>query len=373
MTEIFVSYASENRDRVETLVEAFRSEGLNVWWDVDIPVQAEWSQEIEKALLSAKAVVVCWTPDAVDSENVREEARRARKKGLLLQCFLEPCEPPLFFGELQGADLSKWEGDRDHKRFRMLVEGLRALVAGKRPSRALSKIVGYKSQKSSRAPIALGSLAVLAASAVGLLAISDIRDLIIPQQKMHWTLNPGNSIDLRPGEPLSRGFAVQQGARMMIVATPQFSPQREFRSRAAIETVTATLELPGSPSIEFSSLYHSDVVAGGQDNYLGRIESATPFELEGALSREMVFEPNSLFSWGDFIEALNRLLSEDISTFSVTIQARFANPEQHTVSVLRFCQLPVAPVLENIQTNGVTPVPVVAPCEVMDLILESEG
>ena len=33
MADIFVSYASDDRDRVQSLVEALEAEGWTVWWD----------------------------------------------------------------------------------------------------------------------------------------------------------------------------------------------------------------------------------------------------------------------------------------------------------------------------------------------------
>ena len=33
MADVFISYASEDRDRVRPLAEALLSRGFNVWWD----------------------------------------------------------------------------------------------------------------------------------------------------------------------------------------------------------------------------------------------------------------------------------------------------------------------------------------------------
>ena len=62
------------------------------------PVILDVEATIEKALAAARTVVVCWTPASVASENVRSEARVAREDGRLIQAFLKPCAPPLFFG-----------------------------------------------------------------------------------------------------------------------------------------------------------------------------------------------------------------------------------------------------------------------------------
>jgi TolB-like protein/tetratricopeptide (TPR) repeat protein len=132
MADVFVSYKREDATKVRKLVGALRSVGLDVWWDEDIPASAPWEATIEKALKEARAVIVCWSPESVASENVRSEARVARADGRLIQVFLAPCEPPLFFGERQGVDLSKWRGNADDPRIASLAETARKLAAGER-------------------------------------------------------------------------------------------------------------------------------------------------------------------------------------------------------------------------------------------------
>src|SRR5205823_8659221 len=110
---------------------ALREGGLDVWWDEDIPASAPWEANIERALADAKAVIVCWSPDSVASENVRSEARVAREDGRLIQVFVKPCTPPLFFGERQGIDLSSWRGKADDPRIAKLTDNIRQ-VTGER-------------------------------------------------------------------------------------------------------------------------------------------------------------------------------------------------------------------------------------------------
>jgi TolB-like protein/Flp pilus assembly protein TadD len=132
MADVFLSYKREDAAKVRKLVAALRAAGLDCWWDEDIPPSAPWEATIEKELARAKAVIVCWSPDAVASENVRSEARVAREDGRLIQVFLKPCNPPLFFGERQGLDLSKWRGNADDPRIAKLAETARRVAAGER-------------------------------------------------------------------------------------------------------------------------------------------------------------------------------------------------------------------------------------------------
>src|SRR5256714_10871418 len=121
MADVFLSYKREDAARARKLVAALREGGLDVWWDEYIPPSAPWEATIEKALADAKAVIVCWSPASVASENVRSEARVAREDGRLIQVFVKPSAPPLFFGERQGIDLSKWRGKADDPRIAKLA------------------------------------------------------------------------------------------------------------------------------------------------------------------------------------------------------------------------------------------------------------
>src|SRR4051795_10780531 len=130
MADVFLSYKREDAAKGRKLVAALRAASLDVWWDEDIPASAQWEATIEDQLAGAKAVVVCWSPDAVASENVRSEARVARGDGRLIQVFMKPCSPPLFFGERQGVDLSKWRGNADDPRIARVAETVRKVAAG---------------------------------------------------------------------------------------------------------------------------------------------------------------------------------------------------------------------------------------------------
>jgi TolB-like protein/Tfp pilus assembly protein PilF len=134
MPDVFLSYKRDDRQVAEKLVAGLRRAGLDVWWDKDIPPSAPWEATIEAALADAKVVLVCWSQAAVASENVRSEARWARERGRLMQVFVGPCEPPLFFGERQGVDLSGWSGSPSDPGFTTLAASLKAILDSGAPS-----------------------------------------------------------------------------------------------------------------------------------------------------------------------------------------------------------------------------------------------
>lgn len=106
MSSIFVSYRRSDLALVLQLVTQLRARGHQVWWDQDIQPNASWEATIERELGAAELVIVCWSQDAVSSENVKAEARRAKAANKLLQVLLDDAVPPLFFGETQGIRLS---------------------------------------------------------------------------------------------------------------------------------------------------------------------------------------------------------------------------------------------------------------------------
>jgi TolB-like protein len=128
MADVFVCYKREDEASAGALVTVLRAAGLDVWWDRDIPASAPWEETIECALHDAKVVAVCWSPAAIASENVRSEARWARENRRLIQIFMRPCTPPLFFGERQGVDLTSWSGDTDDPRITELIATIHSLT-----------------------------------------------------------------------------------------------------------------------------------------------------------------------------------------------------------------------------------------------------
>ena len=133
MNEIFLSYKREDEPRAGRLVAALETEGLSVWWDRGLPGGEEWRANIEKALNEAKVVVVLWTRASVGPEGgfVRDEASRARQRGILVPVRAEAVSPPLGFGEVQAIDLAHWRGSRGDPFFKDLVAAVRAKLEGR--------------------------------------------------------------------------------------------------------------------------------------------------------------------------------------------------------------------------------------------------
>ena len=71
MPDIFLSYNREDQPRAKLFAEGFERAGLKVWWDVGLTPGEAYDQVTEKALKTAKAVVVLWSSRSVESRWVR--------------------------------------------------------------------------------------------------------------------------------------------------------------------------------------------------------------------------------------------------------------------------------------------------------------
>lgn len=110
MADIFVSYANEDRARVGSLVGEIEADGFSVWWDRELIGGDRFSAEIEGALTVAAVVIVVWSPKAIKSRWVADEADLALEKGNMLPISLDGARPPMGFRQFQTIDFSQWQG-----------------------------------------------------------------------------------------------------------------------------------------------------------------------------------------------------------------------------------------------------------------------
>lgn len=77
MSDIFISYAREDRESAKALAADLQTRGYRVWWDAELVAADDFQEVILSALGKAGAVVVLWTKSSVKSHFVRDEARYA--------------------------------------------------------------------------------------------------------------------------------------------------------------------------------------------------------------------------------------------------------------------------------------------------------
>lgn len=164
--DLFVSYKSEDRDRVAPLVAALEADGIGLWWDAHLGGGSAWRDEIEAALNAARCVLVIWSTRSTgpDGSFVRDEATRALRRGVYLPVRIDAVEPPLGFGETQALPLIGWNGDPADARYVALLAAAQAVITGK--PRPVPVLVAHKSGVDRRVLIG-GGVAVAAVAGAG--------------------------------------------------------------------------------------------------------------------------------------------------------------------------------------------------------------
>lgn len=139
MSDVFISYATADREYARLLAKALERQGRTVWWDRTILPGSNWQAVIESALDSASCAVVLWSRNSVQSDWVQTEAEEARRRGILVPACLDDVRIPLQFRRIQAASLVGWDGRLSHEGFRTLVQGISAIQAsGAAPNAAAS-------------------------------------------------------------------------------------------------------------------------------------------------------------------------------------------------------------------------------------------
>ena len=127
-TDIFLSYARQDRGTARLFADGLAAEGFSVWWDASLRSGETFDEVIERNLRDAKAVVVLWSPASVASRWVRAEATLADRRNKLAPAIIAPCDRPIIFELTHAAELSDWEGDMSDPKWRTFVSDLKRLT-----------------------------------------------------------------------------------------------------------------------------------------------------------------------------------------------------------------------------------------------------
>ncbi|HEU4525089.1 MAG TPA: toll/interleukin-1 receptor domain-containing protein [Gemmatimonadales bacterium] len=183
MSDIFISYASEDRERTALLAKALQDMGWSVWWDRSIPTGKTFVEVIKAELEAAKCAVVVWSRHSVVSQWVQREARLAADQRKLFPVLIEDMAPPWEFSELQACNLANWAGETEDPVFQTLVTDLRGALTSPSSSRVVEEppretvptrrsLAGFL-----RTPVGYGSVGAALTAALGLFA----PDRLIPE------------------------------------------------------------------------------------------------------------------------------------------------------------------------------------------------
>ena len=129
MSDIFISYAEEDRAKAQALAAILEDIGLTVWWDRKIPIGKSFEEVIQHALESAGCVIVLWSKNSIISKWVLSEVRQGFNKGILAPVLLEVIEKiPLPYDGLQAANLSGWKPGKQHSEISHLLDSVHAIL-----------------------------------------------------------------------------------------------------------------------------------------------------------------------------------------------------------------------------------------------------
>ena len=258
VTEVFVSYAREDRETAQALAGALAADGHAVWWDRALGGGDDFSLEIERQLTASRVALVLWSQASVQSGFVRDEAGRARDAGKLLPLRIEAGVPlPLGFGNLHTLELLDWDGDADDGACRAMRDEVRRLIA--RRARAAQGPVGAmaRPERSSaptplawrrwRRPTAAALVAfVVAAGAWWWNDHSDNREALLERQaeaQAHFERGLAAHFDTEPKLEVARNAYLAA-----LRAKADFAPAHFYLAH-----VYALLQLPADARSEFEA------------------------------------------------------------------------------------------------------------------------
>ena len=142
MTDVFVSYARTERERIKPLVDALKALGLQVFFDIEsLDGGDSFPDVIDKEVKSASVVLGCWTPYALTRKWVTAECLIADKRNVLVPVEFEPLtDVHVAFASLQRVNLADWQGDLQHEGWLTLVRTLaKRLHRPELPGRQIEK------------------------------------------------------------------------------------------------------------------------------------------------------------------------------------------------------------------------------------------
>jgi hypothetical protein len=157
VSDVFLSYAKEDRARARRIADVLESCGWSVFWDHKIAPGEDWRLVVQSELDRAAVVVVLWSHSSVASSWVHDEAERGRER--LVSVLIDDVVLPIGFSRLQGVNLIGWQGGRAEE-IGKLVDAVANM--SRLPPKQTPKIPRSPSQKL-RIAAAAGLVVVIAA------------------------------------------------------------------------------------------------------------------------------------------------------------------------------------------------------------------
>lgn len=126
--DVFISYRRDQRETVLLIADKLRELGLTIWFDASLEAGSSFDEEINREVRAAKVVLVCWSPEAVQSRWVRAEASIGLERDVLVAAMLRPAQlmPP--YNLVHAANLEGWTGAQDSPHWGQILSAIGRLV-----------------------------------------------------------------------------------------------------------------------------------------------------------------------------------------------------------------------------------------------------
>lgn len=247
MTDVFISYASEDREKARKLASALEACGWSVWWDRKIKAGQTFDQIIEHELETAKSVVVLWSKASISSEWVKNEAATAAERSVLVPALIDTVKLPLEFRRRHAADLIRWDGDISDAGFQALCDGIAATTCMTPVSPLSDSTIRRKASfhwNKRRVVTSVAAIVAVLASAIS------IGLQYLPRQTEHSQGDPASAL-IKPGTAKEASKATVGGLAFSSTGPTSTAPQVEpkampsDRSEAGFKAGTFDFKWPG--------------------------------------------------------------------------------------------------------------------------------
>lgn len=129
--DIFLSYSRLDKRRARLICEVLGSQGWSVFMDKEIQNGARWDAYLREKLELVSCVLVLWSSNAIASEWVLLEARRAKELEKLVHVTLDTTKPPEEFLPLQYNTLSEWSTTGLNEEFLSVLKSIAQYIGNK--------------------------------------------------------------------------------------------------------------------------------------------------------------------------------------------------------------------------------------------------
>src|SRR5262249_18195 len=109
MSDIFISYASEDRAEAAELAKLLEGRGYTVWWDWNLTGGTQYRETIASELRKARKVIVLWSRHSIGSSFVLDEAQEAKDERKLIPISIDNSQPPLGFRDIHTLYIQKFQ------------------------------------------------------------------------------------------------------------------------------------------------------------------------------------------------------------------------------------------------------------------------